>query len=192
MTFTLSRPSRLALIAAAALQSLVIVWMVWDRATLIRTGREIVSTVVPVDPRDLFRGDYVILGYPFSAGAEVSLPAGTLKGDVVYALLKNTGPAEWELVSVAATHPGEVGDDQVVLKGRVAYARREAAGSNERVGRLRYGIESYFVPEGTGRALEAHLRENRIEAVLAVGRDGDVAIKGLKVDGKLVAEEPLL
>ena len=78
------------------------------------------------------------------------------------------------------------------MKGRVAYARREAAGSNERVGRLRYGIESYFVPEGTGRALEAHLREIRIEAVLAVGRDGDVAIKGLKVDGKLVAEEPLL
>lgn len=192
MTLTLSRPARLALIAVAALQSVVILWMVFDRISLLRTGREIVSTVVPVDPRDLFRGDYVILGYPFSTGAEVALPDGTRKGDSVYALIKNKGPADWELVSVSAVHPGETGKDQVVLRARVDYARRESGSTGARVGRLRYGIESYFVPEGTGRALEAQVRENRIEAVLAVGGDGDVAIKGLKVDGQLLAEEPLL
>jgi uncharacterized membrane-anchored protein len=187
-----SRPARLAILAVAVAQSLAVGWMVWDRVGLLRSGREITATVVPVDPRDLFRGDYVVLGYGFSAGPEIALPPGSRKGDKVYALLRNTAPAEWQLASVSAAHPGATGESEVVLKAIVDYARIAADPSEARVGRLRYGIESYYVPEDTGRALEKQVIEKRIEAVLAVGRGGDVAIKGLKVDGRLVAEEPAL
>ena len=59
-----------SLLVVAALQSLVLLWMVWDRVSLLANGREIKAAVVPVDPRDVFRGDYVTLGYGFNTGAE--------------------------------------------------------------------------------------------------------------------------
>mgnify|MGYP002653797331 CR=1 FL=1 len=41
-----------------------------------------------------------------------------------------------------------------------------------------YGIESYFVPQGTGRAIERTER-NRLEVVAAVSPSGQAAIKRL-------------
>lgn len=192
MNLKLSRPVRAGLIAAALAQALAIGWMVWGRVSLLANGREIVAEVVPVDPRDFFRGDYVILGYRFSTGTDIALPLGVHKGDAVYARLKQSGPAQWDVSSVTQDHPGAVGADEVVLKGRVDWVRRDKPEDPAQVGRLRFGIENYFVPEGTGRALEKQVLEKRIEAVLAVGDSGDVAIKGLKVDGAMVAQEPFL
>ena len=61
-------------IAVVALgQAAVLGWMIWDRASLLANGREVVLEVIPVDPRSLFRGDYVILGYDIS---RFDLPAG--------------------------------------------------------------------------------------------------------------------
>ena len=54
------------LLAVAVLQSAVLGWMLWDRISLLRDGQAILLDVEPVDPRDLFRGDYVILSYPIS------------------------------------------------------------------------------------------------------------------------------
>ena len=71
------RQRRIALLAAAALaQACVLGWMVWERETLLSQGREIALDVVPVDPRSLFRGDYVILSYEMSR-----IPAATLPQD---------------------------------------------------------------------------------------------------------------
>lgn len=181
-----------ALAAVAGLQTLAVAWMVVDRLALLAHGREITAAVVPVDPRDLFRGDYVTLSYGFSTGGEIALPAGVRQGDTVYALLKNRGPSEWELAAVSGARPDAAGDGEVVLKAIVDRARRGGAGDTATLGRLRYGIERYYVPEGSGRSLEKQVRDKRIEAVLAVGANGKVAIKGLKVDGTLVAEQPWL
>src|SRR5690606_26923443 len=56
----------LGIALVALLQAGALLWMIWDRASLLANGREIVLDVVPVDPRSLFRGDYVILGYDIS------------------------------------------------------------------------------------------------------------------------------
>jgi uncharacterized membrane-anchored protein len=185
-------PMRIALVAVALLQSLALAWMVFDRVSLLTNGREIKAAVVPVDPRDIFRGDYVTLGYGFSTGAELALPEGARQGDTVFALLKNSGPAEWTLAAVSETKPDVSADGEVVLKGIVEFVRRGSQPGASTVGRLRYGIERFYVPEGTGRDLETQVREKRIVAVLAVGGDGKVALKGLEADGKLIAQEPLL
>jgi uncharacterized membrane-anchored protein len=57
---------------------------------------------------------------------------------------------------------------------------------------LNYGIENYFVPEGTGRELEKLVGDRKIAALIAVSDGGKAGIKGLVVDGKRVYEEPLL
>ena len=49
--------------------------------------------------------------------------------------------------------------------------------------RVKYGIESYFVPENTGSDLEQATRTGAVKAVISVDRDGNAAIKGLIVNG---------
>jgi uncharacterized membrane-anchored protein len=66
-----------------------------------------------------------------------------------------------------------------------------AGGSADASVRVRYGIESYFVPEGQGKKLEALAREKKLATLLAVDTRGNAAIKGLIIDGVLQYEEPL-
>jgi GDYXXLXY protein len=106
--------------------------------------------------------------------------------------LKSNGPTDWTLAAVSEAEPDVSGDGQVVLKAIVDYVRRSPQPGVSTVGRLRYGIERFYVSEGTGRELEAQVREKLIVAVLAVGSNGKVALKGLEADGKRIAEEPLL
>lgn len=189
----LSPTSWLAIAIVALLQTVALASMVYGRVTLLRDGREIVAEVIPVDPRDIFRGDYVILGYGFGR-AEIPVPADTVQGDTVYVTLKpGAEPGQWEVVSASAAYPSEgMGAETVVLKGIVSYVSGSAVAGELPKAAVRYGIESYFVPEGTGRELENQVREKKISVVLAVGRSGDVAIKALVIDGKRVAEQPWL
>jgi uncharacterized membrane-anchored protein len=199
-------------IAAAALQTAAIGWIVWDRISLLKNGREIVLPIIPVDPRSLFRGDYVILDYPVSAVA-ANLMSSTMKSARpanFYVTLKKTD-GEWEPVAFSEK-PQASDANQITLKARMRYGwsestrRRPVAPSGTSTGsatatpvtppdlvyNVRYGIESYFVPEGKGLALEALAREKKLAAVIAVDARGNSAIKGLMIDGKLQYEEPLL
>lgn len=65
----------LGALAVAVLQTGALAAMILDRAHHVASGREIVLPVVPVDPRSLFRGDYVILNYEISR-APLSLLSG--------------------------------------------------------------------------------------------------------------------
>ena len=65
------------LVFAVGLQVAVLGAMIVHQARPLVTGDTILLRVVPVDPRDLFRGDYVILSYDFSRvspGSIVGLP----------------------------------------------------------------------------------------------------------------------
>lgn len=187
MISKLSPSSWLAVALVALIQTVALASMVYGRVVLLRDGREIVAEVIPVDPRDLFRGDYVILGYAFGRG-QIPVPEGTSQGDKIYVTLKETAPEQWEVVGASAVYETPADASQVVLKGVVDYVYRSP---NEPArASVRYGIESYFVPEGTGRELEKKVLEKKISAVLAVGSSGDVAIKALVVDGERVHQEP--
>ncbi|MGE5267898.1 MAG: GDYXXLXY domain-containing protein [Deltaproteobacteria bacterium] len=181
-----------ALAAAALLQTLVIGWTVWDRARLISSGHEIRAAVVPVDPRDVFRGDFVVLGYGFSGRNDIALPPGSREGDSVYVLLKRQGPTEWTLSSVSALKPETATQDEIAVKAIVDGVRASRSEGGATVGGLRYGIERFYVPEGEGRAIETLVRDQRVVAVLAVGTDGRMALKSLEADGKAIAQEPPL
>lgn len=187
----LSPTSWVAITLVAILQTAALAWMVYGRVSLLRDGREIVAEVIPVDPRDLFRGDYVVLGYTFG-GREIPVPAGTVQGDKVYVTLKPAGPEQWEVIGTSATLDPPGDPTHVVMKGIVSYVSTPATTTEPPKASVRYGIESYFVPEGTGLALEQQVRDKKISAILAVGSSGDVAIKALSVDGKRIHEEPLL
>lgn len=187
----LGRASWLALGLVAFVQTAVLGWMVYDRVSLLRQGREIIAEVAPVDPRDLFRGDYVIFSYAFNSSGNIIVPGGVRRGNSVYATLKPKEAGQWEIAKVERAHPITVEPDQVVLKGIVEDVWPLTV-SEESTARLRFGIEHYFVPEGTGRDLEKLVQLKKLAVVIAVGRKGDAAIKALVIDGQRLVEEPPL
>jgi uncharacterized membrane-anchored protein len=183
---TASRKLLLALSIVALAQTGVLASMVVDRTLLLNNGREIVLPIVPVDPRDLFRGEYVRLGYDISAVPAILLsgPAPT-RNAAFYVTLEKNPQGGWTPVKVTAAMPNETNPDRIVLKGR---SRLPFPTST----RVNYGIESYFVPEGQGRRLEDLARENKMAARVAVDGRGNAAIKGLIIEGVQQYEEPLL
>ena len=187
---TAARKILLSLAILALAQTAVLAAMVIDRVRLLGGGREITLPIVPVDPRDLFRGEYVRLGYGIS-----TLPVRLLEGPrpasnaAFYVVLEKQSDGTWQAVRMSRTKPQEASPDRVVLKARTRYWPTNPAPDGSVW--VRYGIESYFVPEGQGRRLENLAREKKLAALLAVDSAGNAAIKGLVIDGTLQYEEPL-
>jgi len=189
-------------LAVAGLQTAAIGSMVWDRIQLLRHGREIVLPVVPVDPRSLFRGDYVILSYEAqNVPAQFITPElNAARPHVFYVTLEKSGDA-WKPAGITASAL-PAAPERISVKARTRHGwwpsrPPRPVGSDQSLQpepalQVRYGIESYFVPEGKGLALEQTARERKLAAVVAVDAKGNAAIKGLMVDGQLQYEEPLL
>jgi uncharacterized membrane-anchored protein len=186
----LTRPFAGILVSAVLLTG-ILGWMVVDRVRLLASGREIMLPIRPVDPRDLFKGDYARLGFDISLLDASLVPGKSPPRDrlsrsglpkTIYVTLEQQADQTWKPVAVADKLPA-AGANQVVLKGRTqAWDRR----------RVSYGIERYFVPEGTGGRIEDLARSSKLSAIVAVDAKGNAAIKGLVTDGKRVYEEPLL
>ncbi len=179
----------LAIIALA--QTGVLAAMVVDRVRLLKSGREIVLPIVPVDPRDLFKGEYVRLGYDVG-----SVPTRLLEGPsprqnaAFYVVLEKKGDGAWTPAKISRAMPQETSPDRIVLKARTLHGWRIDTSRDGSVA-VRYGIESYFLPEGRGKELEKLAREKKLATLVAVDTKGNAAIKGLIIDGKLQYEEPL-
>jgi uncharacterized membrane-anchored protein len=178
--------------AAILLQCALLILMVADRVRILREGREVTLQTRPVDPRDLLRGDYVVLGYDIS-----QLPAGALAGQptaernpVVFVKLAPDANGLYQAVSVHAA-PVTVTAPEVLIRGRVSYS----CGSTSRTFcdrlTIRYGLENYFVPEGEGKTLEQARNQQKLRVVAAVLPSGRAAIKRLLLDGAPIYEEPL-
>ena len=174
----LRKRERAVLIAAIGLQVVVLLAMIALRALPLLFGDTVLIRVVPVDPRDLFRGDYVVLGYEFSrvpaAGIDGLPPeiAGVRSRDwegrtVYVSLAPEPDGAHWRAGMVGIHRPAG---------GR--YLRGRIAGYN----RLEFGIEAYYVQEGKGREYEKAVQERRLSAEIAVTSSGQAALRGLRIE----------
>ena len=190
MMSLLARPLAGIIISAVVLTG-TLGWMVIDRVRLLASGREIVLPIRPVDPRDLFKGDYARLGFDISQLDRSLVPDEVARGNavvrprapkVVYVTLEQQADQSWKPMGVSDALPAIGNANQVVLKGRTQPWDQR---------RVSYGIERYFVPEGTGGAIEDLARKSKLAAIVAVDSKGNAAIKGLVTDGRRVYEEPL-
>lgn len=182
-------------VVLALAQSLAIGWMVLDRVQILRSEQEITLTPEPVDPRDLFRGDYVILSYPIEAPPRAAADEENdfrqprrpfAEGRALWARIAPDAGGVWRTVELTARRPAATGD--AVWLRATADGFRD--GAHLVVRRLRFGLERYYVPEGEGRPLERLIGEKRLQVRVAISEDGRAAIKGLSVDGEAVFEEP--
>ena len=177
------------LIAVALVQTAVLGWMIVDRNRILASPQQVVLDITPVDPRSLFQGDYVALGYAISQQSVPGAKSEALHyGVPVYVTLQKAPDGAWTATGAALDRPAPA-EGQVVLRGLVDNSWNDGT---QTTARLRYGIESYFVPEGTGTSIEDMVREHRLQALISVDSAGRAAIKGLILDGQLRVEEPLI
>jgi uncharacterized membrane-anchored protein len=175
--------------AAFLLQAGLLVGLVVDRAFLLQTGTEIRLAVVPVDPRDLFRGDYVVLATPLARIRTDNLAGDDAftTGQTIYLALARQAEG-WRAVSVHAQRPS----GPLVLRGRIVAPDAVADCALPcRAYRVEYGLESFFVPEGRGRDLERLRSDERLEVDVAVAPSGRAALKRLLLDGRMIYEADL-
>ncbi len=182
--------------AVAFIQTAILGYMIWDRAMLLKNGREVVVDVVPVDPRSLFRGDYVILNYQLSVVDKNLATFEPKRRDQVFVTLqKEAGAKGWQPIRIEREKPEALAAEQVLVRANVqGFTSRSVEGSKDRVQqvRLRYGAESYFVEEGKGKELEKQIADRKIQVLWAVAPSGEVAVKALLINGQKLYEEPLL
>jgi uncharacterized membrane-anchored protein len=184
----------LAAIVVAAVQIGFLGWMIHGRASILRDGREILLKVEPVDPRDLFRGDYVRLGFDISSvpvAIVANVPAGEWLDDAhsLYVRVAKGDDGFWHARSASFDAPApNPGADEVDLLGIV-----DSGQSLDKNGTLHptYGIERYYVPEGEGRAIEEDVRVRSFGMKVAVADNGQAQVKALLDGDTMLYQEPL-
>lgn len=124
------------------------------------TGTEVLLKTVPIDPRDLMRGDYVVLNYEI---AQLPRSDEYSYDETLYVTLKTDEKNIAHVLNISKQKP----ESGLFLKGRVGAGRRF----------VKYGIESYFVKEGTGKILEQDLRDGTLVRVV-IDKNGAAKVKG--------------
>lgn len=159
--------ARPVLMAAAAFHLIFLVSMIAAESAPILFGKTITLRVRPVDPRDFFRGDYVILSYDINR----MFPTDSQRrSDNVYVKVDpDADGRHWQGVSSSYDRPAE----GTYLTGRQGY---------QRWGTLSFGIEAYYVQEGQGRQWEDAARKGTLSAEVVVSPWGQAKIKRLFID----------
>jgi len=140
--------------------------------TVRRTAPVVVLKVVPVDPRDVVRGQYFRLGYEIG---RIDQPNASdwAAGSEVWVGLDPQDDGFWTANGVYADQETAARLHQQVVSGRVVDSW------NPQQLRVEYGIEDYYVPEGTPTP---DFRALSVEAT--VSGTGNLNLKRVLLDGK--------
>ena len=135
--------------------------------------------VIPVDPRDMMRGEYITLGYEFSRLPEdVELIDERIKSyktktnfnqksiDVYVTLKFNLKEDIYKGIFFGSTPP---------TKGR--YLRGKLNSNN----RIEFGIEAFYLQEGKGQIYEQAIREKKLVAEVYLAPDGSAQMKQVHI-----------
>jgi uncharacterized membrane-anchored protein len=169
------------LILVLALQSAWILATTFVQERALATGKTILLETRLVDPRDLLRGDYLILNYEisdvpaklFAPPVEKDMPAGT---KIFVALAPGTN--NFHEVVRASTQELAPAANEIVLRGQSEWNRWDRTNSVH----ITYGIERFYVAEGTGNPT------GKLTAQAVVPVSGRASLKQIFVDGKPYAE----
>ncbi len=160
--------------AVVALQVLWILVTAASHERVLREAPTVLLRTAPVDPRDLIRGDYVTLGYDISSMSKSSfvpmLVNAPEPGTEVYVVLEPNG--KFHRLAYASLAPVQPVNGQRVIRGTVA-----RSWGGEAV-RITYGIEKYFVREGTGNP------QGVVTVEVALPASGEPTIKEVFVNGR--------
>lgn len=175
---------RKLVILAIALQFVILAIMALEREYIVQYGTEVYLRTAPIDPRDIFRGDYVRLRYEISQiskrDSQGSLSDNMTKkpkDSIVYSVITSGEGGISKLQYITDSKP----DDALFIKGRLSH--RLDPKVTYQAFNVKYGIEAYFVEQGKGIEMEKK-RGSRteiqipLEMKVSLGSSGTPVIKG--------------
>lgn len=181
-----------ATIIICAVWTLIISFWVVKNEIILNNGREVLLKTVPVDPRDILMGDYVILNYEIG---QIDLKDSSY--NYVQVIDKNNKKryvpsCKYELnkqvytklsvdkdnlAHIEGIYDKKPTDNRLYLKGKMS--KCDTILTFWKNGTcIKYGIESYYVKEKTGKDIEKNLRNGTLVKV-SIDRNGNAKIKEL-------------
>ncbi|PVB60612.1 hypothetical protein DCO57_16255 [Labrenzia sp. 011] len=152
-----------------------------DRLQVQMTGDVVRLELVPVDPRDLLRGDYVVINLAIArVSRDIPGSDGVQSGDRVFVGLTSEGGGAAQPVRLAKTREDA---GPVAISGTVL----SVSGDNFI---LDYGINAFFLPEGQGRVIE-RLDRTRMRLEVSVAADGRSLPLALLFNGKAIRSDSI-
>ena len=173
-----------------------------DRAAILRDGTEVRLELTTRDPRDLFRGEYSVLAY--AIGNLSNLPATeeerarcptarpecmTENHQPVFVVLAPADNGTWRAAQASLTEPAP---GTLFIRGKVVYGGFLSGGDAAKCpsgrcfsGRVDYGIENWFGPQGVPAQVDRAAR-NQVTAVVRVDAHGNAVLADLLINGVVV------
>lgn len=126
------------------------------------TGEPVMLETAPVDPRDFFRGDYVILSYQINNIEKRLFTEKDLqsyeRNSSVYVVLEEKGDY-FEAVAAHLSKPDSLQSGQKIIRGKVR------ADMGDRF-LIEYGIERFYLEENRGQDVEELRDELDVEVLV--------------------------
>ena len=152
------------------------------------TGTPVLLETEPIDPRSLFRGDYVRLNYVINRlkPTEISGDDHFDRHDKIYVELQQHGKY-WHPIALYHEYPES---KNVVLMGKIQHINEHTwnaelqKSENITTLHIKYGIENYFVPEGEGLDLERRDNDQVVDIRVAIDESGKSGIKEVLVNNQ--------
>jgi uncharacterized membrane-anchored protein len=139
-------------------------------------GKEIRLQTVPIDPKDLLYGDYVVLNYDINQ-IKASLWKGKAylqQGKTLYVVLRPNEKSmngTYDAVGIYDKKPSAQ-KDEVILMGRSNYSDNDTI-------HVQYGLETYYISENTGKELEKKASKGVLVTKVKVAPWGNAVIEDI-------------
>jgi len=159
----------LGLIIVISIVSLVLFSFILYNQWPLMVGKKVVLVTQPVDPFDLFRGQYMSINYEIS---RINGVEGFGKGDSIYIILKEDKQGIWRKEKVSKSKP----QAEYFIKGKIAYTYKGGV-------RVKYGIEQFFFEN------HAKLPTRNITVEIGVTNSGRAKLSHLLHNGKPIEIE---
>lgn len=185
------------IIAVVGQIALLVLLVLYKLATF-SSGTEVLLKLQPIDPRDMLRGDYVTIRYSISRVHSYAAER-IYVGDTVYVPLtkgyEDDGKFWSSYGGVTKVLPPKT-NGQVYIQGivkNISPSNEFGSGTSmlqknqpplpqDAELTIQYGIEDYFIPEGSGH--QAELNNGTAYARVAVDADGKAIVKQLYLNDK--------
>lgn len=175
-------------IFAIGLQLLIVAAIIIFKYSILAGGTSILLEIAPVDPRDPLRGDYVTFQYAISDIERGYFSYPPKNGDTVYIPLRQGG--KYWSVTYGASKTKPTNSKYIFIKAKVVSGGTNGKSSPTFLNNLsgdsiigvEFGIEEYFIPEGTGRNFNFWNKE--AHAKVLINDSGNAVLKQIYIEDK--------
>ncbi len=165
-------------ITTGILWVLILLSFVYLKQNLLATGDHVLLETTVRDPLDFFRGNYIYLQYAIATINTTNLKVyeNITEGKPFYLLLEQT-----ETYAIPVSIVKERPKEGIFIKA-VSWYQEWGFKSKFEIIHATYGIEEYYIEEGTGAELEKAAAQGKVDVDVVLGKKGNALINKVAIN----------